>query len=139
MLPEGGYELLEHTADLGVHAWGPSVPVAFEHAARALSEVMGVHVTGPGRRRVVKARAEDRAGLLIAFLNELIWLHETETRGFAEIDVIAVSANDLVAEVELAPLPEGVEGAGVKAATYHQLRVEDGPSGTIDIRVFLDV
>jgi SHS2 domain-containing protein len=139
MPPEGGYELLEHTADLGIHAWGSTEPEAFEHAARALSELMGVRVPGPGRRHLVKARADDRAALLIAFLNELIWLHETEGRGFAAIDVIAVSPNDLVAEVELARLPEGLEGIGVKAATYHQLRVEDGPSGAVDIRVFLDV
>jgi Archease protein family (MTH1598/TM1083) len=32
-----GYELLEHTADLGIRAWAPTAPEAFEHAARALA------------------------------------------------------------------------------------------------------
>ena len=134
-----GFELLEHTADLGIHAWGPAAPEAFENAAHALTEVMGVRVPGPGRRRLLKVRAEDRPALLVAFLNEVIWLHETESKGFAAIDVIAVSPNDLVAEAELAPLPEAPEGIGVKAATYHQLLVEARPGDGVHVYVYLDV
>jgi SHS2 domain-containing protein len=135
----GGFELLEHTADIGIHAWAPAPPEAFEQAARGLAEVMGVHVRGSGRRHRLTVRARDREGLLVAFLNELVWLHETESKGFSEIDVVAVSPNDLVAEVELAPLPDAPEGIGVKAATYHQLRVEERPGGGLDVRVYLDV
>jgi len=136
---ESGFELLEHTADLGIHAWASAPPEAFEQAARGLAEVMGIHVPGPGRRRRLTVRAEDRASLLVAFLNELIWLHETESKGFAAIDVIAVSPCDVVAEVELASLPDAPEGTGVKAATYHQLRVETRPDGGLDVQVYLDV
>jgi len=139
MTSDGGFELLEHTADVGIHAWAAAPPEAFEQAARGLAEIMGVRVPGPGRRCPLTVRADDRAGLLVAFLNELIWLHETQSKGFAAIDVIAVSPCDLVAEIELAPLPETPEGVGVKAATYHQLRVEPRPGGGIDVWVFLDV
>jgi SHS2 domain-containing protein len=124
---------------VGIHAWGPTAPEAFEHAARGLAELMGARVPGPGRRRLVTVRAEDRASLLVEFLNELIFLHETRSQGFAAIDVIAVSPSDLVAEVELAPLPEEPLGIGVKAATYHQLEVEPLPGGGMDARVFVDV
>jgi SHS2 domain-containing protein len=37
-----GHELLEHTADLGIRAWGPSVEAAVAEALMALVEVMGV-------------------------------------------------------------------------------------------------
>lgn len=133
-----GYELLEHTADLGVRAWGSTLPEAFEHAGRALTQVMGVGVRGPGVRRVVKARAPDEAALLVAFLNELIWLHEAESVGFVDLNVVAVSDRDVVAEVETAPLSQAPSGVGVKAATYHQVEVLRRDGG-VEVRVFLDV
>ena len=134
-----GSELLEHTADLGIRAWAPSMPEAFEHAARALIEVMGIGLRGSGRRRVVNVAAGDEASLLVAFLNELIWLHEAESVGFAELVVIAVSERDAIAEVETVPLVAPPEGIGVKAATYHQVQVVRRPAAGIEVRVFLDV
>lgn len=134
-----GSELLEHTADLGIRAWAPTAPEAFEHAARALVDVMGIGLPGPGTRRAVNASARDQAGLLVAFLNELIWLHEAESVGFADVDVIAVSGLDLIAEVETVPLTDPPTGIGVKAATYHQVEVVHRPAAGVEVRVFLDV
>jgi SHS2 domain-containing protein len=134
-----GYELLEHTADLGIGAWAPTAPEALEHAARALAEIMGVALPGPGTRRTVQVSATDEPGVLVAFLNELIWLHEAESVGFAEIDVIAASDQDLIAEVETVTLQEAPGGLGVKAATYHQLEVGRRGGTGVEVRVFLDV
>ncbi len=137
---DAGYEVLEHTADLGIQAWGAAEPEAFEEAARALAEIMGVWLPGHGTRRVVRASAGDLAAVLVAFLNELLWLHETGSVGFAEVDVIAVSDTSIVAEVEVLPLPEGPpDGIAVKAATYHQLAVDRRPGEGVQLRVFLDV
>jgi SHS2 domain-containing protein len=134
-----GYELLEHTADLGIRAWAPTAPEALECAARALAEIMGVAVPGPGTRQTVQVSATDEPGVLVAFLNELIWLHETESVGFVEIDVIAAADQDLIAEVETVTLHEAPGGLGVKAATYHQLEVGRRPGAGVEVRVFLDV
>jgi protein archease len=134
-----GFELLEHTADIGIRAWGGSFPEALEQAARALAELMGLRVAGPGTRDVVRVSAEDRAGLLVALLNELLFVHEARSVGFVEVDVIGVSDTDLVAEVETAPEPEAPVGLHVKAATYHQVAVERRPDGVVEARVYLDV
>jgi SHS2 domain-containing protein len=134
-----GFELLEHTADVGIRAWGSSAPEAFAQAAHALAELMGVRVSGPGKRRTVRATAEDPPGLLVAFLDELVGVHETELVGFAAVDVIGLSEHDLVAEVETAPAPADPVGMAVKAATYHQLAVERRADGAVEVRVFLDV
>jgi SHS2 domain-containing protein len=117
----------------------PTAPEAFEHAARALAEIMGVAVPGPGTRRTVQVSATDEPGVLVAFLNELIWLHEAESVGFAEIDVIAASDQDLIGEVETVTLREAPRGLGVKAATYHQLEVRRRSGAGVEVRVFLDV
>jgi SHS2 domain-containing protein len=134
-----GFELLEHTADVGIRAWGSTAPEAFTQAALALAELMGVRAPGPGRRRTVRVSAGDAPGVLVALLNEMVWIHESELVGFVAVDVIGLSEHDLVAEVETATPPEGAAGLGVKAATYHQLAVEPRPEGGVEVRVFLDV
>jgi len=134
-----GYELLEHTADVGIRAWGSNANDAFEQAALALAELMGIHVPGPGKRRPVRAEAEDPPGLLVALLDELLGIHETTLVGFVAVDVIALSEHQLVAEVETAPLPADPVGVAVKAATYHQLAVQRRDDGGVEVRVYLDV
>lgn len=137
--PAAGFELLEHTADVGIRAWGPTAPEAFSQAALALAELLGARVPGPGARRRIRLHAEDRAGLLVALLDELVGLHEVECVGLVAADVIGLSERSLVAEVETAPLPAEPAGVGVKAATYHQLAVERRPDGLVEARVYLDV
>lgn len=139
MAGPGGFELLEHTADVGIRAWGPSAARAFEQAALGLGELMGVRIPGPGERRVVRVEGEDEADVLVGFLNELLYLHETELAGFASVEVLEVSAHALEAEVELVPLRAPGSGVAVKAATYHQVAVERRPDGTVEVRVYVDV
>jgi SHS2 domain-containing protein len=134
-----GFELLEHTADVGIRAWGPTELEVFDQAALGLAELMGIRVPGPGARRTVRLRAEDRPGLLVALLDELLGVHEAEGVGFVHVDVVGLSERSLVAEVETAPVPAEPVGACVKAATYHQLAVEHRPDGLVEARVFVDV
>ena len=37
----GGFELLEHTADVGIRAWAGSLEEAFEQATEGLAEAIG--------------------------------------------------------------------------------------------------
>lgn len=134
-----GFELLEHTADVGIRAFGSGVAQAFTQAAFGLAELMGVRVPGPGERRLVRVEGGDEEDLLVGFLNELLYLHETELAGFSRIDVREVSDRALEAEVELVPLREPGAGVAVKAATYHQVAVEQRPDGTVEVRVYVDV
>jgi len=134
-----GFELLEHTADVGIRAWGSSANEAFAEAALGLAGLMGIRVARRGERRTVRARAGDLPALLVAFLDELLGIYETESLGFAAVDVIALSEHGLIAEVETGPAPVDPVGTSVKAATYHQLAVEHRPGGAVEVRVFLDV
>ncbi len=137
--PTGTYEILEHTADVGIHARGRSLEEAFEAAARGLVDILGVWARGPGDVRRVRPEAGDAGALLVDFLNELLFLHETEGAAFVSVRVLSATETEAEAEVEVVPLQEATEGTVVKAATYHQLRVQRAPDGETDVRVFLDV
>ncbi|GIU99379.1 MAG: archease [Actinomycetota bacterium] len=135
----GGFELLDHTADVGIRAWGGDAREAFAQAALGLAELMGVRASGPGEVRRLRLEGEDPADLLVGFLNELLYLHETELAGFVRVEVEEVSDRALEAEVELAPLRGPGGGVAVKAATYHQVAVERRPDGAVEVRVYVDV
>lgn len=135
---DAGYEILEHPADLGVRAWAPTLEVAFEQAAWALVDLLDVRATGEGTPRELTLSAADTGSLLVDFLSELIYLHETEEAAVSGIAVRRVSDTELDAELTLAPLTRRPEGVVVKAATYHQLRVKRDDERA-EVRVFLDV
>jgi SHS2 domain-containing protein len=133
-----GHEILEHTADLGVRAWGPSLEVAFEEAARALAEILDVVGTGSGTVREIRLEAGDAAALLVDLLNELVFLVETEDVALAQIRVLRATDSALGAEVTLVSRDREPQGMVVKAATYHALAVQRA-EGRAEVRVFLDV
>ncbi|HEX9123993.1 MAG TPA: archease [Actinomycetota bacterium] len=136
---DAGHEFLEHTADLGIRAWGPAPERAFEEAALALVRVLDVPAERGEDTVRVELDAEDRGGLLVALLNELVFLVETRGQGVAAVHVLEVAEQTLVAEVGLGTVAHRPEGTVVKAATYHRLSVEVEPGGATVVRVFLDV
>jgi SHS2 domain-containing protein len=133
-----GHELLEHTADLGIRAWGPSLEAAVEEALIGLVEVMGIRASGPGERRVVRANGHDDPSRLVALMNEVVFVVETDDVRIAGARVRRDDA-DLLADLEIVPATGPAEGTPVKAATYHQLAVEERADGSAEVRVFVDV
>ena len=136
---QAGFEFLEHQADVGVRAWGRTLEEAYEQAAWAVTDILGARAEGPGTPTTIRVTGNDEEGILVDFLNELLLLHETEDPGVAAIRVHKVTRTELEAQIEPVPLDDGAEGLPVKAATFHQLRVERRPDGSIEVRVYLDV
>jgi SHS2 domain-containing protein len=133
-----GYELLEHTADVGIRAWGATTEEAFEQAAWALADLVGVRSSARGQRVDVRAAAADPGVLLADFLNELLFLQESRGVAFAAVKV-HLEGEGLTAEVDVVPLASQPQGTTVKAATYHDLEVKRAPDGRVEARIYLDV
>jgi len=124
----GRFELVDHTGDLGVRVFGESLSQLFEQAAHALTFI----VTEPETIRLKETRkiqleAKTDEELLITWLNELVYLFETKGLLFKTYDVLSVHDHHLDA---LAQGESYVEGrhpikTTVKAATYHQLKIEN--------------
>ncbi len=132
-----GHELLEHTADVGVRAWGPDEAAAIEEAARALVELMGAGCERVRTVRRIEIDDPDPASAAVALLNELIWLRDAEGVGFGEVRVRPGAAG-IEAEVEAGPPGGSPPGLDVKAATYHGLRLASDERGA-ELSVILDV
>ena len=127
------YRWIEHTAELGLEVEAPSAALVFVEAMRALAELLD---GGPGERHRRKFRLEraDLPALLVAWLEELLFL--ADTAGFVPEDAeLVLRGTELHAIVhgrltEPRPL--------VKAVTYHGLELESADDGW-RAKVVLDV
>ena len=135
----GDFELLEHTADVGIRARGATLEEAFEQATQGLAEVLGARRPGPGEAVAVEVTAGDPGALLVDWLNEVLWLHET--RGHAAIAAVRVervTGDRAAGSVTFSSTDPPADGTFVKAVTYHRLRVGRDADGWL-AEVYLDV
>jgi SHS2 domain-containing protein len=135
--PPAGHELLEHTADLGVRAYGATLEELFEQATLGLAGVLGAWRPGPGEAVAVAVEAADLGGLLVDWLNEVVYLQDVRGSSLAAVEVERVGGGRAAGSVTLGSQPPS-GGTYVKAVTYHQLRVERRAGGWL-AEVYLDV
>jgi SHS2 domain-containing protein len=141
------YEILEHTADIGLRARGQTLEQLFENAAWGLAEILdvgrptqavGAAALDATRPQQIVLGEADVEGLLVDWMNELILFTEEGRACIVDLKVETVSERGLEARVDLAECDLFPEGTELKATTYHQLSVrqtEDGWEAT----VFFDV
>lgn len=134
------FEILEHTADVGLRALAPTCEEAFEAVGEGLAQLMGAWFPGEGAEREVAATGADRPALLAAWVDELLYLHEAEDAVFGGFTVQRVHDDVLGALVTVAARAgRDLDGVGVKAATYHRLRMEETAHGEWLAEIYLDV
>ncbi len=120
----GAFEVLEHTADVGVRATGATAEEAFEQATRGLLDITGATAAGAGERIEISVAAGDLGALLVDWLEEVLYLQDARDSVVTDVAVRSVGDGRAEGSVTIAPRDRDLEGTAVKAITYHQLRVE---------------
>ena len=126
------FEILDHTADIGVIVYGENLKALFENAGRAFFHL--ITDLRKVRRRIEKKivlEGESLERLMVDWLSELLYLHDVENLLFKEFKVVSVGEDGLKAIAKGEPFQEGVHAikTGVKAVTYHQLEVRKKNGG----------
>ncbi len=133
-----GYRELEHTADWALQIWAQDVPALLEAAARGMYALSGARLKdGPRLRRSLDLSAPDAEALLVAFLEELLFLGEMEGAAFERFDLCVTEDGEelrLHASLEGAPLAE--QKKEIKAVTWHNLNVRRTARGLETTLVF---
>ncbi len=120
------YEEIEHTADVGIRAYGKTASELFAAAAEGMfSLIADPAKVKPTGEVEVKLTAEDLPRLLVAWLSELLFLHETQKLLFATFDV-RVRGTSLDAHVRGEKIDKRRHELklAIKAVTYHRLSVD---------------
>jgi SHS2 domain-containing protein len=122
------FELLDHEADLGLEIEAGTLEELFAEAVRGLAacltDVSGLRARDLRRR--VEVTGRDSAELLVRWLKEWLYLHETERFLAAEVRMIELSGTRAVGE-GVGELRDPVLHPAIreiKGVTYHQAAVE---------------
>jgi SHS2 domain-containing protein len=129
------HEWRSHTAEIELAVDADSPEQVFAEAAEALAELISLGREGERQRHLVAIDAADLGALLVEWLEELIFLADTDGFVPERVDDLDLRETSLTATFvgrrgPIEPL--------VKAATYHGLRfaLDDG---VWQARVVLDV
>ena len=134
------FEFINHTADVGIRAYGADIKQAFANAAKALfSLITKLDNVEEVLHRDIELTAADQESLLVEWLNKLIYLFDAENTIFKRFDITKLANTQL----EAICYGEKVDKSrhelkiGVKAATYHMLKIDKNDG--CQVQVLFDI
>jgi len=124
------YELIDHTADIGVKAYGKTLEEAFENVAKAMFDIItdSSEIESIGQFDL-NLKAPNIEQLLVDWLSELLYLHSAENLvfGFFKILELDDKKTSLQGRVfgEKFNISKHKIGSEIKAVTYHMLEIKN--------------
>jgi SHS2 domain-containing protein len=135
-----GFEIIDHSADVAIAAYGVDLKKAFANAALGMFSIMiDIGKVKDTTSRDVEVTADDRKDLLVSWLNELLFVFEVEKMLFKRFDISALDETTLKARCygeKIDPKRHKIK-MEIKAATYHMIRIEEGDS--VRVQVLFDI
>jgi SHS2 domain-containing protein len=138
------FEIIDHTADIGIVAYGKTKREVFINAAKGMFEI----IAGENRELKenfydkIKLEAKSLEDLLIAWLNELLYISEVKLVILNKFKIKELSDGQIKAEIggtKINHLSIRVKRE-VKAVTYHRLEIKkDEESGLWRAQVIFDI
>jgi len=126
------FEIIDHAADIGIIAYGTDVEELFSNAALALFSLITEPESVEEKLHLdLEVSSEDRDSLLVEWLNELIYLFDAKHILFNRFDIESLTHNQLKATCHgenFDPVKHKIK-MGVKAATYHMLKLDKSRDG----------
>ncbi len=135
------YDIVEHTADIGVRAYGKTLQELFVNAARGLFDIIAdLEGLKTSTSIKIKLEAPNAEELLIAWLDELIYNFYTKNIIFSEFKISDLTDKSIKAEAfgrHIGNKKSRLK-AEVKAATYHGLKIEE-KNKRYEVQIIFDV
>lgn len=136
-VPLAGYKEIEHTADWAIRVWAPDLPTLFVQAAEGMLMLAQFELEEGNRlSRSFKLHSQDVESLLVAFLEELLFIGEQEDLGFDKLEVEIGSG----CQIDVLALGGRIASRKkeIKAVTFHNLAVKQTDAG-YQVEVVFDV
>lgn len=138
------FEFFEHTADIGIRAFGEDLKKLFANAASGMFEIIATRKQR-SEARILKSekfeitkQADSLENLLVEWLEELLFLFATKNIVFEKFQIKELDAHHIKAfGFGLAAINFDIN-TEVKAVTYHMLEVRKSKNGW-QAQVILDV
>ncbi|MBI1978337.1 MAG: archease [Candidatus Omnitrophica bacterium] len=121
-----GFETFEHTADIGIRAWGSEFTEVFEEAAKALFSVIAeLNSVSPKEKFQIRLEAPSGEELFLKWLKELLFIFDSKHMVLSEFKILELTPEKLSAEVSGEQIDSKKHKLGyeVKAITHHQFKL----------------
>lgn len=141
MFGTGFYKLIEHTADLGIEVTADDLKGIFVNSALALFDLMvGLEKIGGTAPKQFTVSGADHVELLVAWLNELLYVYSVEKLVFSRFEHVQLNPNriEAVGWGELLDPQRHELNIEIKAATYHGLALSK-QNGIWKARIIFDI
>ena len=136
------FELIEHTADIGLRVYGRDLPELFANAAKGLFSLITDFDPPEAKEKTITLTNTTSEGLLVDWLSELI-------SGFFAYNFLPKRYNIRIEQAKENTLEALLSGAEydpyarkvnmeIKAATYHDLEIKKTSEGYV-VEIIFDV
>ncbi|MBU1135971.1 MAG: archease [Nanoarchaeota archaeon] len=133
------YKFLEHTADVKFQSYGNSLEEAFENAVYALAEVIKGKIKIKSKiKKKFTVKGKDSESLLYCFLEEFLFLLDSEGFLISKVEKLKIKDNKLSAEISGDRAENYKFSNNVKAITYNSMFVKESKNKCV-CQVVLDV
>jgi SHS2 domain-containing protein len=135
------YEIIPHTADIGIKAYGNTLPELFKNAAYAMFDIIAdLDGLKKSVEQFIEVKAPNREELLLAWLDELLYNFCTKQIIFFDFNIEDLSDAHLKAKAigrNIGENPNRLK-TEIKAVTYHELKIQ-AKDGRFTATVIFDV
>jgi len=132
------YKILAHPSDVRVQAFGKTKAGLFKNAMLGMKEVLRPKIlNSKSEIRNIKVKSVDANALLADFLNEILCQIQTNKEAYTKIEFNEFKDNEL--EAELSGNKVESFGEEIKAATHHDLKIEQNKEGLWQATTLLDI
>ena len=136
-MPRAEFEEIEHTADWAIRVLASDLESLFECAAQGMFQLIGcANLEAEAIIRPITLQAADLETLLVGWLEELLYLLETENLMMAESRIQIPSDTQLLATISMLPAQE--RWKEIKAVTFHDLQIKQSSNG-FEVSIVFDV
>lgn len=130
------FELIDHTADIGIKVWGPTLTELFENAAKGMFHIISCG-KGPSGGERIKRKLELRNNtdameeLLVIWLSEILYIFNKEKICLDSFKITGLNNAKLNAEIEGSniDLYQSNNYTEIKAVTFHNLKIDEDVNG----------
>jgi len=125
------YQVLEHTADIGIRVKASSLECLFKNAGLAITDISAEKqkTQYPQKHKIViTQKADNIEELFVNWLNELLSVSSAEALIFEDIRISQITENFIDAIAVGSDIRNYKVNVEIKAAAYHQLKVQKSGS-----------
>ena len=132
-----GFRFHDHTADITIECWAPTLETAFEEAAIATFEViLDASTVTPSEFKEIETPGYDMEELLVEWSGQLITLIDITGRFYSKFEVDSISKDNEEYVLKGRAIGETIDfdkhdtRTEVKAMTYADMKIDQQPDKT---------